>query len=201
MKRVYGGSSDGFCIYDPALGCEITRIHAGGYCVVQGEGIISTLLGSCVAVCLWDPKAQIAGMNHYVLPWLEDSSDYRVGRSGVSEEPVDGDCRFGSHAMSSLIDTMLLMGAHMRRLRAKVFGGGVMLSDVHDIGAENIRFADETLRTLGIPISARDVGGRERRVIRLFSRDGKVLVCRGEGAPREMREEFGLSDASTGRAH
>jgi chemotaxis protein CheD len=30
--------------------------------------VINTILGSCVAVCLWDPVYKVGGMAHYMLP-------------------------------------------------------------------------------------------------------------------------------------
>ncbi len=44
-----------------------------GEIFVSGNGTsITTLLGSCVAVCLWDEKKKIGGMNHVILPKNRD---------------------------------------------------------------------------------------------------------------------------------
>jgi len=190
MRRVFGGSSDGFCSFDPLLGREITRIHAGGYCVVRGDAVISTLLGSCVAVCLRDPNGPVAAMNHFLLPGKADDSSASTelnsdrasgtGRLGRGVRTLEGDCRYGDHAMAAMIQSMLLMGARRENLEAKVFGGGTMISNAQDIGRVNVDFAEKTLNGLGIPVLARDVGGRHHRIIRLFSESGRVLVSRGD---------------------
>ncbi|MCP1726469.1 chemotaxis protein CheD [Natronospira proteinivora] len=189
MQRVFGGSSDGFCSFDPLLDREITRIHAGGYCVVQGEAVLSTLLGSCVSVCLRDPKGPVTAMNHFLLPGEQarhslggagNNGDYPVSRMLAMARPTpEGDCRYGIYAMSAMIDSMLLMGACMERLEAKIFGGAMMINASRDIGGVNVTFAEEKLHSLGVPILASDVGGKYHRVIRFFSESGRVLVSRG----------------------
>ena len=49
-------------------GCS-TFIHVGQIHVDTSPSAISTVLGSCVAVCLYDTKLGMGGMNHYLLPF------------------------------------------------------------------------------------------------------------------------------------
>ncbi|MDQ2068441.1 chemotaxis protein CheD [Natronospira bacteriovora] len=186
MRRVFGGTSDGFVSHDPLLDREITRIHAGGYCIVDGDTIISTLLGSCITVCLRDSEAGIAGMNHFLLP----------GEGPVRLDESVADCRYGAPAIHALVDGMALMGARPGRIVAKLFGGSEMLTQLRPVGRHNIEFAERCLQALGIPIQASDVGGSEHRVIRFLTASGQVRVQRG-GSRQKVVPGRLISDSAT----
>lgn len=102
---------------------------------------ISTLLGSCVSVCLYDEMKGIGGMNHFMLPVPRDESV-------VCQ-------RFGVHAIELLINSLMKLGADRRRLFAKVFGGcNALRNSFSNIAQENIRFAHNFLQTEGIPVKS-----------------------------------------------
>jgi chemotaxis protein CheD len=111
------------------------------------------ILGSCVAVCLWDPYAGVAGMNHFMLPTL----------SGVGAES----CRHGSLAMRSLVEKIVGAGALAHRLRARVYGGatiGIGLGDPENhLGTRNANLALRALEERRIPVLSREVGGAKSR--------------------------------------
>jgi chemotaxis protein CheD len=90
-------------------------IHPGDYRVGRGPIVLSTLLGSCVAVCLYDPVRRLIGMNHFLLANRRCCRDVPVLASEAG--------RYGVHAMELLIDRMLHCGARRRDLKAKAFGG------------------------------------------------------------------------------
>ena len=108
---------------------------------------ISTVLGSCIAVCLFDEAAQVGGMNHFALP--SGSSDARTTAS------------FGVHAMELLINQIMQIGGDRRRLKAKVFGGANVLRSTSrgQIGQRNAEFIRNFLSTESIPIEAEHLGG------------------------------------------
>jgi chemotaxis protein CheD len=129
--------------------------------VVQGEcriserpgDLLSTVLGSCVAVCLHDPKRRIGGMNHFLLPF---------GHESATDRPV----RYGLFAMESLINDLMKAGAVKSRLEAKIFGGARISADLRDIGRTNAVFAKEFLATEGIACIGESLGGSNaRRVV------------------------------------
>jgi chemotaxis protein CheD len=140
--------------------------------VVQGEyrvsgdpeEVLSTLLGSCVAVCLWDPAAKVGGMNHFLLP---------IGPEGGQ----DCQLRYGVHAIEVLINALLRDGAHRDRLRAKLFGGACISSRLRDVGAGNASFAREYLATEDIPCVAESLGGNSAR---------RVVFRRSTGHARQL---------------
>lgn len=179
MRKEFGGNTRGISHFDPELGRRIERIHAGGYCVMAGEGVISTLLGSCIAVCLRDPSGPVAAMNHFLLPHNEERSQ---------GERKEQDCRFGVDAMSMTLAALERFRTSRDNLEAKVFGGADMIADVRSVGEENIRFVEAVLADLRIPVRAWDVGGTRHRVIRFFVESGKVMVHRGDS--RETLENM-----------
>ena len=91
------------------------NINPGGW-AVEHERPITTLLGSCVAVCLYDPKLKLAGMNHFLLP----------SRSKASAD--DDVILAGDYSMELLLNTMLNKGAAKSRIIAKAFGGGTIVT-------------------------------------------------------------------------
>lgn len=109
---------------------------------------VSTVLGSCVAACLFDPQMKIGGMNHFLLP---------DGDSAHSSPSC-----YGIHAMELLINEILKLGGDRRRLQAKIFGGAqihAMTDSKLNIGRRNVEFVREFLKTEGIQIVGERVGG------------------------------------------
>lgn len=136
--------------------------------VVQGEFQISsdphvaftTILGSCVSVCLYDDVMKIGGMNHYLL--ADGSAD------------STGSLRYGAYAMELLINALLKNGASRSRLKAKVFGGSKMSGLFHDIGQKNSAFALKYLSDEGLIVLAQDLGGTSARRIHFHPSTGQV---------------------------
>ncbi len=137
----------------------------GNIFVHRDEYVVTTVLGSCVSVCLWDPASGIGGINHYMLPlWNGD---------GLASP------RYGNIAIAKLIEKMLDLGADRDRLRAKVFGGGDVLkvtSAFMNIGARNVTIAQDILRDERIPIISADTGGQNGRKLLYNTRTGVVLL-------------------------
>lgn len=144
--------------YAALSGKELERlamvINPGGW-AVDYERPIATLLGSCVAVCLYDPKLRLGGMNHFLLPT-------RAGQNADTDVVLAGD-----YAMEVLLNAMLGRGANKSRIVAKAFGGGTIVQSISmDIGARNAKFAKEWLDREGIPLLASDFAGPwSRKVI------------------------------------
>ena len=153
-------------------------IHAGDY-AVQTERPISTLLGSCVAVCLFDPKLGMGGMNHFLLP--------RMKKSENSDVDV---LLAGDFAMEVLVNAMLAKGAIKSRLVAKAFGGGNVISSLKiAIGDRNASFAREWLARENIPLITSDLGGSWARKVVCVPGTGEVL-CRRVVTDREAMPEI-----------
>lgn len=131
------------------------NIKPGGWSVAS-DLPIATLLGSCVAVCLFDPKLKIGGMNHFLLP------------SHAQNKDLDTDTILsGDYSMEVLVNALLSKGAQKLRMMAKIFGGGTIVSSIHmAIGQRNVDFAKDWLQREGIPVVASDVlGPWSRKVV------------------------------------
>ncbi|MGB2696102.1 MAG: chemotaxis protein CheD [Dehalococcoidia bacterium] len=141
------------------------------------EVLISLGLGSCVALCLYDPVARVAGMAHMVLP----SSEQR-GRRPPSP-------RFVDYAVPALVEDMRDEGASKQRLTAKLIGGAQMLNGTQgptQIGERNVAAAREALSGLRIRLTASDTGGTRGRTVRLDVATGTVTVSIVSGSEREL---------------
>jgi Chemotaxis protein; stimulates methylation of MCP proteins len=133
---------------------------------------IKTLLGSCVAACLYDSEAKVAGLNHFLLAAPRYSRDMPFTATDAG--------RYGIHAMELLITDMQKLGASRSRLRAKVFGGASVLGLSHGdkflcVNEVNIRFIRDYLATERIPIVSEDLGGNQGRVIHFHSDSYRVF--------------------------
>jgi chemotaxis protein CheD len=125
---------------------------------------VTTVLGSCVAVCLWDNVKQIGGINHYMLPLWNGQ--------GLATP------KYGNIATEKLLQRMLELGCSKSNITAKIFGGGEIIDtqiSSFNIGERNIQMAKETLAELNIPIVGLSVGGKLGRKIIYFTESGKVL--------------------------
>jgi chemotaxis protein CheD len=155
--------------FDREFRVESVKILPGQYHAARGgDGSISTVLGSCVSTCLWDPLERIGGMNHFMLP----------GDPSASSSPWGVSARFGVYAMEVLINEMVHLGADRRRLVAKVFGGARVLQgfDTLDVGAMNTDFVLNFLREECIQILGQDVLGVSPRKVHFFPATGKAQL-------------------------
>ncbi len=132
--------------------------------VAQPDVLISTILGSCVAVCLHDAAARVGGMNHFLLS--EPRPDLVVSEADLQ--------RYGVHAMELLINEMMKLGAMRSRLRAQIYGGANVIVGLGFIGSSNATFARRFLKTEGIPVTHADVGGKCARKIEFRPYEGKA---------------------------
>lgn len=162
--------------FDREFRVEAVKILPGQWHAAR-EGAITTVLGSCVSTCLWDPLARIGGMNHFMLP----------GDTASPDSPWAASARFGVYAMEVLINDMIRLGADRRRMVAKVFGGAQLLAgfDRLDVGAKNSEFVLEFLRVEGIRVAAQDLLDVCPRKVHFFIASGKVQVKRLSLTPSE----------------
>ncbi|MEL6416674.1 MAG: chemotaxis protein CheD [Pseudomonadota bacterium] len=140
------------------------RVHiTQGQHAIGGDHrtIISTLLGSCVSVCLWDEEAGVGGMNHMLL--VENGAGSKFDSLAHINE------------IELLINAMSKQGARRERLKAKAFGGARMVSGLSDIGQRNAKYTLNFLANEGIPLVTHSLGGTSARNIRFWPSTGKAL--------------------------
>jgi chemotaxis protein CheD len=136
-------------------------LHPGQIYAASHAALVSTVLGSCIAVCLWDPVARVGGMNHFLLP------------SGKGP-------RYADEAMSRLFEEMTDRGAFMARIVAKVFGGACVIAGFTGtrkaIGTQNADAAMRILSGHSIPVRASQTGGSRGRKLLFHTGTGQAYV-------------------------
>ncbi len=144
--------------------------------VMQGQALVaaeagiefSTVLGSCVALCLFDPEARLGGMNHFLL--AEPPASSRSSGNSVDEH-------YGTYLMELLVNQMLARGARKSRLRAHLYGGANVNRTMMRIGSANADFARGFVQREGIELVRSDLGGNNARRVDFRPASGQVR-CR-----------------------
>jgi chemotaxis protein CheD len=137
---------------------------AGAVFCSAAPSLVTTVLGSCVGVCLWDPVRRVGGMNHYVLP--------------LSPED-DRTSRYGDIAIERLVEAMARLGCRAAGLVAKLFGGADVLpygAGADTVGVKNVRLALDRLGRRRITIAARRTGGESGLLVKFHTQSGLAMV-------------------------
>jgi len=153
-----------FFFHDQHFKYNAAKVLPGEYFVANEDLVIMTVLGSCIAVCIWDSRLRIGGMNHFMLP----------------EGGADSSGRYGSYAMELLINELVKQGSTREYMQAKVFGGGAVLAGftTMNVGERNAKFVLDYLSTERIPIVSKDVLDIYPRKVVFFPVSGKAMVKR-----------------------
>ena len=170
-------------IYLEQFGAHAVRVLPGEtYTTSRKNEAIVTVLGSCVAACIRDPKTGLGGMNHFMLP------ESATGQWG---EGLSAAMRYGNFAMEALINTILRSGCARFDLEIKLFGGANFSAGATMIGQKNSDFALHYLKEEGLRVVASDLGGVLGRRIHYHPATGKVarLFLRGSGKDQVAAEE------------
>jgi chemotaxis protein CheD len=143
---------------------DLHFLHPSTMYISRDPKWIVTILGSCVAVCFYDLKRGIGGINHYMLPyWNGDGL----------ESP-----KYGNVAIGQLFTKLLDFGAKKEDIVCKIFGGGEVLgenSSIYNVGQRNIELAMNLIGEMGIQIVSSSTGGKLGRKIYFNSSTGEVL--------------------------
>ena len=160
------GPSGGISPLPPTGTLRQAYLHAGHMVISRQPCRVTTVLGSCVAVGLWDPTSGVGGVNHFLLP--------------LGSDPLSA--RFGNVAVPTLIREVVAAGARRRTLQAKLFGGACVLrafkgsgAGMH-LGQKNVEVARQILIDEGIPVTAEDVDGERGRKLIFQTHDGAAWV-------------------------
>lgn len=168
--------------YDSRYNAWMVKVMPGAHYITRDpDEIIVTVLGSCVAACIRDPKTGIGGMNHFMLPGGRDRDSLQV-----SEE-----MRYGHYAMEVLINGILSTGCPRERLEIKVFGGGNVIVSTTPVGGNNADFVHKYLADEGLRPVVSDLGGNYPRRIEYQPSTGKVkrLLLKRQEDKELLRDE------------
>lgn len=163
-----------FFFHDPHFRADAVKVLPGEYYVSADDLVIMTVLGSCIAACIWDPRVRVGGMNHFMLP----------------EGGSDSGGRYGSYAMELLINELMKQGARRETMQAKVFGGGAVMSSftTMNVGERNTKFVLDYLQTERIAVVSKDVLDVHPRKVCFFPATGKAMVKRLASSNAESLE-------------
>jgi chemotaxis protein CheD len=144
---------------------DAVKVLPGEYFVSSDDVMVMTVLGSCIAACIWDGRVRAGGMNHFMLP---------------DGDGLEGGGRYGSYAMELLINQLLKSGARRESMQAKIFGGAQVMAGFTsmNVGERNTKFVLDYLATERIPIVSQDVLDIHPRKVCFFPATGKALVKR-----------------------
>ncbi len=159
-------TADRLPVYGLAAAGAKVYLQPGQWVATAEPTTVTTILGSCVAVCLWDPRLRIGGMNHYMLP-------FETGRAS-------GSARFGDVAIHQLVSKLVALGSRPEALQAALVGGACVMEvfrrDGDHIGARNVALAERILPTHGIRVTRRELGGNRGRKLIFETETGGISV-------------------------
>lgn len=155
-------------------------VGLGQLYVRKAPGVLVCLgLGSCIALSAYDPKSNIGGMAHIVLP---------DGTGRVDQNSP----KYANAAVPLLLEEMEEQGANLSRLLIRMAGGAKMagigaLGTVFKIGESNIEATRLALTKAGIDrIDGADVGGSHGRTVRLWLETGRLAITASNREPVEI---------------
>jgi chemotaxis protein CheD len=134
-------------------------LHPGDLACVDRDERLETLLGSCVAIVLTDPRRTVGAMCHVV-------------HAGTPARGAAESNAFGRTAMDTLARRLRARGIEPRLCHAWVYGGGNMFpalvgaASAGNVGGANVRWALQTLEETGIRLLGSDLGGAAYRRVR-----------------------------------
>jgi chemotaxis protein CheD len=152
---------------DAAIGSplRVTVMQGQVYVGTGGNEVLTTVLGSCIACCLYDPLARVGGMNHFLL------GQPSAGSSAVSDKS------YGVYLMELLINQMMTRGGVKSRMKAHIYGGANMHAGMTRIGDANDIFAINFLADEKIPLVRQETGGDTARRVDFDPVNGRTR-CR-----------------------
>ena len=147
---------------------EKIYLNPGELLVAEDPVMVTTVLGSCVSVTLFNPRLKIGAISHAVLP------------SGASHQPG----KFVDSSIQYMLGYFKQRKIEPRELVAKLFGGADMFSRIdprgkdQTVGAQNIRQALDSLRIAGLHLAASDISGQQGRKLIFYTHTGEVFLKR-----------------------
>jgi len=139
-------------------------LHPSTILISKEAQWVTTILGSCVSICLFDKKTRIGGINHYMLPYWNGEG---------LESP-----KYGNVAILHLFQKMLELGVKKEDIICKIFGGAEVLGDkpsIFNVGKRNVELARKVILEMGIPVVSSSTGGKQGRKIHFNTGTGEVL--------------------------
>ncbi len=147
-------------------------------CKDPSKVLVTYALGSCVAVCIYDPHVRVGGMIHYMLPESKIDPEKARTKPGM----------FGDTGLPRLFQEFYAAGGKKNRLLCYLVGGASTIDceGSFNIGKRNVLLARKMFWKSGIIVKKEDTGGGDSRTVYLSINDGRILVKRPGGKEREL---------------
>lgn len=141
---------------------------------------ITTILGSCVTVTMFDPRYRTAAMCHAMLP-------HPPAANRMSSKRLTDPFRYVSEALPAMVAYFKKAGSLPAMIDVKIFGGARVLhlsgsrqggcadGTAEPIGDANVRFARALLQDASFSVTASNVGGTSGRKIIFETYTGEML--------------------------
>jgi chemotaxis protein CheD len=156
----------------------LQTLHPGDVAIGQRGDRLETLLGSCVAIVLTDPRRTLGAMCHIV----------------HSKRPVSGaqahSTAYADVALARMCALLRSRGIEPTLCEAYVYGGGNMFPDLcveGHVGQANARWALETLAQEGVPVLIHDLGGCSYRKLSWTVGPDRPQVIAVDVYPSELK--------------
>ena len=162
--QIVPGFQDFSLFWEPRWNCYAVKVKPGEFYIARSNMVLTTVLGSCISACIYDPQAGYGGMNHFMLP--ASHANAGMGRS----------LRYGLFAMEQLINELMKHGCSRERMQVKLAGGGEMMRGYSTVGQQNINFITQYIQDEGLNLLADDLGGDRARRVAYFPTEGRMLV-------------------------
>ncbi len=130
---------------------------------------VKTLLGSCIAITMWNDRLKVGGMCHFKLP----------ERLNKDHGELNGN--YGDEALLLFMDGLKKYNLKPSEMMVGVYGAGNMFADIvkndeRSIGMQNIKLAHRCLSRRGFKITHEALGGEVSRKISFNIATGAVKV-------------------------
>jgi chemotaxis protein CheD len=153
------------------------NVGIGDFAVAADEGVLVTVLGSCVGVVLYDKVHKIGGLAHVYLP------DSRLGGRGEPEKAdhlLGRSLKYADLLIPRLEREMRSLGAESRRILAYVVGGAMLYDFPEEsslnVGLRNLERTRDLLCDLGLRFVEVKVGGKTGRKVSFDVATGDLQV-------------------------
>jgi chemotaxis protein CheD len=148
-------------------------LKPGDLCHAESPTVVSTILGSCVAVIMFNPGRKVGSICHAMLP--RNPSSHR----GEAFRYVDSSILY-------MVERFRALGVRTNEMEVKLFGGADVLEHRGEngasVGRQNIEIALETIGEVGLRLIVSDVGGKVGRKLCFYTHTGEVLLKRMAGS-------------------
>lgn len=148
---------------------KVIKVLIGQVDLTRPPNRLQAVLGSCIALVIYDPTEKLAGMAHILLP----------NSQGRPTSALPG--KYADQAVRCLLDGLDKYGGKRVRYRAKMAGGAHMFAKSlqkkdGDVGGLNVAAVQSALADAGITVLAKDVGGAQGRKVEFSAQTAEFVV-------------------------